>query len=127
MSNLSRVLERQQKQREEIRRRRAQEDWDADEEKEQLLAAAVCMMDQSRQHRRRRAPNRDASSDITKLGLQPGQNLPLGFLGLVGPTMKPGYGLGAGAISGSLWQPFTQFGLDTEGALRKRSNCIHTN
>ncbi|CAL8088509.1 unnamed protein product [Prunus armeniaca] len=59
MSNLSRVLERQQKQREEIRRRRAQEDRDADEEEEQLLAAAVCMMDQSRQHRRRRAPNVD--------------------------------------------------------------------
>ncbi|CAL9006628.1 unnamed protein product [Prunus brigantina] len=59
MSNLPRVLERQQKQREEIRRRRAQEDRDADEEEEQILAAAVCMMDQSRQHRRRRAPNVD--------------------------------------------------------------------
>ncbi|CAL8176011.1 unnamed protein product [Prunus armeniaca] len=59
MSNLSRVLERQHKQREEIRRRRAQEDRDADEEEEQLLAAAVCMMDQSRQHRCRRAPNVD--------------------------------------------------------------------
>ncbi|CAL9020786.1 unnamed protein product [Prunus brigantina] len=59
MSNLSRVLERQQKQREEIRRRRAQEDRDADEEEEQMLAAAVCMMDQSSQHRRRRAPNVD--------------------------------------------------------------------
>ncbi|CAL8113317.1 unnamed protein product [Prunus armeniaca] len=59
MSNLSRVLERQQKQREEIRRRRAQEDRDADEEEEQMLAAVVCMMDQSRQHRRRRAPNVD--------------------------------------------------------------------
>ncbi|CAL2249307.1 unnamed protein product [Prunus armeniaca] len=57
MSNLSRVLERQQKQREEIRHKRAQEDQDADEEDEQMLAAAVCMMDQSRQHRRRRAPN----------------------------------------------------------------------
>ncbi|CAL2236770.1 unnamed protein product [Prunus armeniaca] len=59
MSNLSRVLERQQKQREEIRRRRAQEDRDADEEEEQMLAAVVCMMDQSRQHHRRRAPNVD--------------------------------------------------------------------
>ncbi|CAL2278610.1 unnamed protein product [Prunus armeniaca] len=58
MSNLSRVLERQQKQREEIRRRRAQEDRDVDEEEEQLLAATVCMMDQSK-HRRRRAPNVD--------------------------------------------------------------------
>ncbi|CAL8175183.1 unnamed protein product [Prunus armeniaca] len=59
MSNLSRVLERQQKQREEIWRRRAQEDRDADEEEEQMLAAAVCMMHQSRHHRRRRAPNVD--------------------------------------------------------------------
>ncbi|CAL8161812.1 unnamed protein product [Prunus armeniaca] len=59
MSNLSRVLERQQKQREEIWRRRAQEDRDADEEEGQMLVAAVCMMDQSRQHRRHRAPNVD--------------------------------------------------------------------
>ncbi|CAL2236376.1 unnamed protein product [Prunus armeniaca] len=44
MSNLLRVLERQQKQREETRRRRAQEDREADEEEELLLAAAVCMM-----------------------------------------------------------------------------------
>ena len=34
MSNLRRVLERQQKEREEIRRRRAEEDRDADEEEE---------------------------------------------------------------------------------------------
>ncbi|XP_021807302.1 uncharacterized protein LOC110751175 [Prunus avium] len=40
MSNLRRVLERQQKQREEIRRRRAEEDRDVDEEEEQMLAAA---------------------------------------------------------------------------------------
>ncbi|CAL2237784.1 unnamed protein product [Prunus armeniaca] len=59
MSNLLRVLERQQKQREETRRRRAQEDREADEEEELLLAAAMCMMDQSRQHRRPRAPNVD--------------------------------------------------------------------
>ncbi|CAL8119883.1 unnamed protein product [Prunus armeniaca] len=52
MSNLSRVLERQQKEREEIRRRRAKEE-------EQMLAAEVCMLNQSRQHRRRRAPNVD--------------------------------------------------------------------
>ncbi|CAL2240387.1 unnamed protein product [Prunus armeniaca] len=59
MSNLSRVLERQQKEREEIRRRRAEEDRDADEEEEQMLAVAMCMLNQSRQHRRRRAPNVD--------------------------------------------------------------------
>ncbi|CAL2246030.1 unnamed protein product [Prunus armeniaca] len=59
MSNLLRVLERQQKQREETRRRRAQEDREADEEEELLLAAAVCMMDQSRQNRHPRAPNVD--------------------------------------------------------------------
>ncbi|XP_021821214.1 uncharacterized protein LOC110762828 [Prunus avium] len=58
MSNLRRVLERQQKQREEIRRRRVEEDRDADEEEEQMLAAAVCMLNQSRQHCRR-APNVD--------------------------------------------------------------------
>lgn len=58
MSNLRRVLERQQKEREEIRRRRADEDRDADEEEEQMLAAAVCMLNQSRQHHRR-APNMD--------------------------------------------------------------------
>ncbi|KAL6290059.1 hypothetical protein ACE6H2_007569 [Prunus campanulata] len=58
MSNLRRVLEKQQKEREEIRRRRADEDRDADEEEEQMLAAAVCMLNQSRQHRRR-APNMD--------------------------------------------------------------------
>ncbi|XP_021812272.1 uncharacterized protein LOC110755388 [Prunus avium] len=58
MSNLRRVLERQQKEREEIRRRCAEEDRDADEEEEQMLAAAVCMLNQSRQHRRR-APNVD--------------------------------------------------------------------
>ncbi|XP_021807294.1 uncharacterized protein LOC110751167 [Prunus avium] len=40
MSNLRRVLERQQKEREEIQRRRAEEDRDADEEEEQMLAAA---------------------------------------------------------------------------------------
>ncbi|CAL2269759.1 unnamed protein product [Prunus armeniaca] len=58
MSNLRRVLERQQKEREEIRRRRAEEDRDADEKEEQMLAAAVCMLNQSRQHHRR-APNVD--------------------------------------------------------------------
>ncbi|XP_021818276.1 uncharacterized protein LOC110760336 [Prunus avium] len=58
MSNLRRVLERQQKQREEIQRKRAEEDRDADEEEEQMLAAAVCMLNQSRQHHGR-APNVD--------------------------------------------------------------------
>ncbi|CAL8169001.1 unnamed protein product [Prunus armeniaca] len=48
MSNLRRVLERQQKEREEIRRRRAHEDRDTDEEEEQMLAAVVCMLNQSR-------------------------------------------------------------------------------
>ncbi|CAL9025264.1 unnamed protein product [Prunus brigantina] len=41
MSNLRRVLERQQKEREEIRCRRADEDQDADEEEEQMLAAVA--------------------------------------------------------------------------------------
>ncbi|CAL9004814.1 unnamed protein product [Prunus brigantina] len=59
MSNLRRVLERQQKEGEEIQRRRVEEDRDADEEKEQMLAVAVCMLNQSRQHRRRRASNVD--------------------------------------------------------------------
>ncbi|CAL8152846.1 unnamed protein product [Prunus armeniaca] len=59
MSNLRRVLERQQKERKEIWRRRAEEDWDAYEEEEQMLVAAVCMLNQSRQHRRRHAPNVD--------------------------------------------------------------------
>ncbi|KAI5318471.1 hypothetical protein L3X38_038179 [Prunus dulcis] len=59
MSNLRRVLERQQKEREEIRCRRAEEDQDADEEEEQMLAVAVCMLNQSSQHRRPRAPNVD--------------------------------------------------------------------
>ncbi|CAL9006672.1 unnamed protein product [Prunus brigantina] len=58
MSNLRRVLERQQKEREEIRRRRAEEDRDADKEEEQMPATAVCMLNQSRQHRRR-APKVD--------------------------------------------------------------------
>ncbi|KAI5337785.1 hypothetical protein L3X38_017056 [Prunus dulcis] len=59
MSNLRRVLERQQKEREEIRRRRAEEYWNADEEEEQMIAAAVCMLNQSMQYRRPRAPNVD--------------------------------------------------------------------
>ena len=59
MSNLRRVLERQQKEREEIWRRRAEEDRDADEEEEQMLAATVYMLNQSRQHRRPRALNVD--------------------------------------------------------------------
>ncbi|CAL8160736.1 unnamed protein product [Prunus armeniaca] len=59
----------------------------------------------------------DASADVTRLELQPGQDLPLGFLELVGPTLKSGYGPCAGAISGSPWQPFTQFGLGARLAL----------
>ncbi|CAL2225775.1 unnamed protein product [Prunus armeniaca] len=68
MSNLMRVLERQQKEREEIRRKRTEEDRDADEEEEQMLAAAVCMLNQSRQHRRR-APNVDRRRESR--GMQP--------------------------------------------------------
>ncbi|CAL8160923.1 unnamed protein product [Prunus armeniaca] len=59
---------------------------------------------------------RDASADVTKLGLQPRQKLPLGLLGLVGPTTKPGYGPCAGAASGSLWQPFPQAGPCSDGS-----------
>ncbi|CAL9015681.1 unnamed protein product [Prunus brigantina] len=66
MSNLRRVLERQQKEKEEIRRRRADEDQDADEEEEQMLAAAVCMLNQLRQHRRHRAPNVDKRRESRK-------------------------------------------------------------
>ncbi|CAL2226040.1 unnamed protein product [Prunus armeniaca] len=86
MSNLSRVLERQQKQREEIRRKRTQEDRDVDEEEEQMLAAAVCMMDQSRQHRRRHAPNVDR-----RRGLIPEQKLTATLLMLA-------YGASAGQV-----------------------------
>ncbi|CAL9003950.1 unnamed protein product [Prunus brigantina] len=59
MSNLRRVLERQEQEEEEIRHRRADEDREADEEEEEMLVAAVCMLNQSRQYRRRRAPNVD--------------------------------------------------------------------
>ncbi|CAB4263591.1 unnamed protein product [Prunus armeniaca] len=55
--------------------------------------------------------HRDASADVSQLGLQPGQDLPLGLLGHVGPTTKPGYGPCAGAVSGCLWQPFPRAGL----------------
>ncbi|CAL8076093.1 unnamed protein product [Prunus armeniaca] len=49
---------------------------------------------------------RDANADVSQLGLQPGQDLPLGFLGLVGPATKLGYGPCAGANSGCVGQPF---------------------
>ncbi|KAI5312663.1 hypothetical protein L3X38_041837 [Prunus dulcis] len=58
MSNLRRVLERQEREEEEIRHRRAEEDRDTDEEKEEMLVA-TCMLNQSRQHHCRRAPNVD--------------------------------------------------------------------
>ncbi|CAL8083695.1 unnamed protein product [Prunus armeniaca] len=48
----------------------------------------------------------DASADVSQLGLQPGQDLPLGFLGLVGLATKLGYGPCAGALSGCVGQPF---------------------
>ncbi|CAL2278213.1 unnamed protein product [Prunus armeniaca] len=48
----------------------------------------------------------EGKRDVSQLGLQPGQDLPLGLLGHVGPTTKPGYGPCAGAVSGCLWQPF---------------------
>ncbi|XP_021818692.1 uncharacterized protein LOC110760697 [Prunus avium] len=58
MSNLRRVLERQEQEEEEIRRRCAEEDREADEEEEEMVVA-VCMLNESRQHHRRRAPNVD--------------------------------------------------------------------
>ncbi|CAL8151463.1 unnamed protein product [Prunus armeniaca] len=57
---------------------------------------------------------------VSQLGLQPGQDLPLGLLGHVGPTTKPGYGPCAGAASGSLWQPFPRAGLCAGDALMGR-------
>ncbi|CAL2237196.1 unnamed protein product [Prunus armeniaca] len=59
----------------------------------------------------------DASADVNQLGLQPGQDLPLGLLGHVGPTTKSGYGPCAGAMSGCLWQPFPRAGLRAGDAL----------
>ncbi|XP_021813357.1 uncharacterized protein LOC110756258 [Prunus avium] len=58
MSNLRRVLERQEREDEEIWRKRAEEDREADEEEEEMVVA-VCMLNESRQHHRRRAPNVD--------------------------------------------------------------------
>ncbi|XP_021825146.1 uncharacterized protein LOC110766175 [Prunus avium] len=58
MSNLRRVLERQEREEEEIRRRRAEEDREADEEEEEMLVA-FAMLNESRQHHRRRAQNVD--------------------------------------------------------------------
>ncbi|CAL8998035.1 unnamed protein product, partial [Prunus brigantina] len=58
MSNLGRVLERQEQEDEEIKRRRAEEDCEADEEEEGMVVA-VCMLNESRQHHRRRGPNVD--------------------------------------------------------------------
>ncbi|XP_021819577.1 uncharacterized protein LOC110761416 [Prunus avium] len=58
MSNLRRVLERQEREEEEIWRRRAEEDREADEEDEEMLVS-VCMLNESRQHHCRRAPNMD--------------------------------------------------------------------
>ncbi|CAL9001713.1 unnamed protein product [Prunus brigantina] len=59
MSNLRRVLERQEQEKEEIQRIRAEDDREADEEEKEMFVATVCMHNQSRQHHRRRAPNVD--------------------------------------------------------------------
>ncbi|XP_021804518.1 uncharacterized protein LOC110748853 [Prunus avium] len=58
MSNLRRVLERQEREEEVIRRRRAEEDHEADEEEEEMVVVA-CMLNESRQHHCHRAPNVD--------------------------------------------------------------------
>ncbi|XP_021800259.1 uncharacterized protein LOC110744581 [Prunus avium] len=58
MSNLRRVLERQQREDEKIRRRRAEEDCELDEEEEEFVLA-VGTLNQSRQHHHRRALNVD--------------------------------------------------------------------
>ncbi|KAI5317244.1 hypothetical protein L3X38_036951 [Prunus dulcis] len=58
MSNMMRVLERQERGDEEIRRRRAKKDREVCEEEEEMVVA-VCMLNESRQHHRRRGPNVD--------------------------------------------------------------------
>ncbi|CAL9018277.1 unnamed protein product [Prunus brigantina] len=75
MSNLRRVLERQEREEEEIQCRRAEEDPEADEEEEEMLVAAVCMLNESRQPHRRRAPNMDRRRESRVLGLLPKQKL----------------------------------------------------
>ncbi|KAI5335165.1 hypothetical protein L3X38_025298 [Prunus dulcis] len=79
MSNLMRVLERQEREEEEIRRRRAEEDREADEEEEEMVVA-VCMLNESRQHHRRRARTWTNIGSLGKyavgvLGLLPEQKL----------------------------------------------------
>ncbi|CAL2277617.1 unnamed protein product [Prunus armeniaca] len=58
MSNMRRVLERQEREKKEIRCRRAEEDQEADEEEEEMVVA-VCMLNESKQHHRHRALNVD--------------------------------------------------------------------
>ncbi|CAL9004598.1 unnamed protein product [Prunus brigantina] len=58
MSNLRKVLARQEQEEEEIKCRRVEEDCEADEEEKEMVVAA-CMLNESRQHHRRRGPNVD--------------------------------------------------------------------
>ncbi|CAL2265825.1 unnamed protein product [Prunus armeniaca] len=58
MSNLRRVLERQEREEEEIRHKHAEEDHELDEVEEEMVVT-VCMLNESRQHHRHLAPNMD--------------------------------------------------------------------
>ncbi|CAL8152652.1 unnamed protein product [Prunus armeniaca] len=58
MSNLRRVLERQEQEEEEIKHRRAEEDRELDEEEDEVVLA-VGMLNQSRQHHHGRVLNGD--------------------------------------------------------------------
>ncbi|CAL9011702.1 unnamed protein product [Prunus brigantina] len=79
MSNLRRVLERQQRKDEKIRRRCAEEDCELDEEEDKVVLV-VGMLNQSRQHYYGRVTNMDrhkhspvvrSQNDLNMLGQSP--------------------------------------------------------